>query len=404
MRDRTSLLLLVVSLFAAPALADEEGDGHEYAPDPGPPAPPAAMPKLPPPPLRIEHPSGLWFEPIAEVQAWVTPVDLDDPERNDPIVIGDPDHREGFSIRRAYFGTRTGWKNLLAVTVSGGWKDRFDALQPAPKTPVLTEATIALTPWQALQFHLGLQDVPFGRQASEGSSSDTALWEEAMVSERLGAPTEPGLTIRGAIGPNGHAVLPETAFRYAIGAWNGGGDFTGDRDPGPRVAARGQLDLGAAWDPRESNFHLPKFGVSVGGGVMQEWALEANTTSVGADLGLRFWRLSLQGEFIWARSLPTFDVEGVPELLSERRAMGWYAQVGVMILPSLLEAAVRIDGYDDNLALDDAGDRMDLAGGLNLYLLEDRLKLQLDWVHRFERTAGYATANDSMILAVRARI
>jgi len=56
------------------------------------------------------------------------------------------------------------------------------------------------------------------------------------------------------------------------------------------------------------------------------------------------------------------------------------------------------------LALKDAGNRMDVAGGVNIFLLDTRLKLQLDYVHRFEMVATHATNNDTLVLAVQARL
>ena len=103
-------------------------------------------------------------------------------------------------------------------------------------------------------------------------------------------------------------------------------------------------------------------------------------------------------------AVPPFDTEGIPSVLAERTSLGGYGQVVVSILPGILEAAVRVGGYDDNTALEDAGDRLDIAGGVNLYLPGGRLKAQLDFVHRIELVESYVTSNDSLILQIQARL
>ncbi len=419
-------LLLVALLLPTAALAADDAPAPDEAPSDDAPAPDEAPSDPPPAPdeapapsayapeptpalaplpdrFRFEHASGAWVEPIAYAQIWMIPVDMNDPDRNDPVVIGDPDHQEGITIRRVRFGFTTGYRNMLSVRVMGGWQDRYDALQPRTEFPTLLEAYGSFTPFDPFAVDLGVQFVPFGRQARM-SSNGLALFERAMVSQYLGAPREPGIQLRGALGPKDNPVLPERALRWYVGAFNGGGDFTGDRDPGPRIAARLRLDLVSPWEDRESHFVDQPFGLSVGGSFMHEWALEADTLSVGADLGVRVWRVTLLGELMYARAVPTFDTEGVPELLTTRESMGWYGQVGVMIVPDLFEIVARVDGFDDNLAIDDAGNRLDITGGVNVFFFDDRLKLQLDYVHRIELVDGHETTNDTLVCAVRVKI
>ena len=359
---------------------------------------------VPPPPLMIELPHGLWLSPEADVQLWATIVDMDDDARNNPVVVGDPDHREGFSIRRARLGLSAGLGSLARLRVAAGWQDRYDALTPRPTGPRLVEASFEFTPIQYVGITAGFTRVPFGRQQINGSM-DLALFERAMLSTTIAPAREPGVVIGGSMGPAGSAVMPEDAFSYEIGVSNGTSDFTGDLDPEPRISGRLQLNLFDAWSGRESRFlEASPAALSIGGGVMHNRALEANTTSIGADIGLHVWRIQVQGEIAWSRAIPTFDTAGIPEVLATRTAFGWYAQFVFAVVPELLEIAARVDGYDDNLAIDDAGNRLDIAGGVNLLLLKGRLKMQLNYIHREELLDAAKTANDSLIMVLQARL
>ena len=360
--------------------------------------------QAPPPPLRFDLPHGLWLTPEADLQMWATIVDMDDAARNDPVVIGDPDHREGFSIRRARLGLHAGLGSLAAIRITAGWQDRYDALEVRPTGPELVEASFRFTPVQFIGLTAGYTRVPFGRQQAN-SSMDLAFFERSMMASMMSPSREPGVVVGGSIGPKDSAVMPEEGLSYDVGLSNGSSDYTGDLDPEPRISARLQLNLFDEWAARESRFsEASPAALSIGGGVMHNRALEANTTSIGADIGIQVWRIKLQGELAWSKAVPTFDTEGIPELLTSATSLGWYAQLVVAVVPEWLELAARVDGYDDNLALDDAGNRLDVTGGVNLLLLKGRLKVQLDYIHREELDDASKTANDSLVMVLQARL
>lgn len=357
---------------------------------------------LPAPPLTVELPGDFTLTILGQVQVRATLFDMDDEDANDPVVYGDPDLREGFSIRRARLGLGGSWRDLLRFRLAGGWDNRFDATDASPPDGLLLQdAWFGVTPVGAFGFRLGQSRPAFGRQVLVPSSS-LMLPERSMASTLMSPDRELGLFLSGGVGPREpHALLPEDAFRWALSISNGEGDFQGDRDPRPRLAARARLDLFESWQDEESGYDLPGFAVSVGGSAFYNWGLEANSFAVAGDLGLRLWRLALEAELIYGKAVPTFDVEGIPELLAECQALGWSIQLSVVVLPGWLELAGRVDGYDDNRALDDAGDRMDVWGGVTLPLLDGRLKTQLFYVHRREFGA-YETPNDSLMLQVQA--
>ncbi|MEE2829555.1 MAG: porin [Myxococcota bacterium] len=382
-----------------PAAAGEDAPDTEDAPDA------SAAPKFKGLPDRvvIDLPHDIQLIPVARVQARVTLFDQDDPERNDPIVYGDPGLREGVSLRRARFGIEARWREMLSFRVVAGWDNRYDYTEAFSHNIRLTEAQFRLSPFDALGVTVGLTRVPFGRQAT-ASSAHLALVERSLVSEHLSPDREVGVFLSGSFGAQENPVVSDNAFRWAFGISNGGGDWTGDADPSPRLAGRVSLDLGAAWDQAESGYELTGFGLSIGGSLAHNWGLEADSLSAGADLGIRFWRIGLQGEFMVSHAEPTFDTEGIPEQLAERTSMGGYGQLVFVILPGTLEVAARVGVYDDNTGLSDAGDRLDAGGGVNLYLFDGRLKTQLNFIHREELNEAHQTANDSLILQVQARL
>jgi hypothetical protein len=393
MRAMVRITLLLAALLALPAGAQAEETTNRFA----------GLAEIPEPPFSLELPGGFTLVPHAHIQLWATAFDMDDPEANDPIVIGDPDHREGFTIRRARVGIGGNWNNLLGMSVMGGWNDRYDALQQRPSGFELVEAIFWFTPWDEFGVMGGVGRVAFGRQL-QVSSNNLTLHERAMLSNAIAPDREPGLMLFGALGPKDSGVLPDNAFSYQVSITNGGGDFTGDLDPAPRLSGRVRLDLFAPWDNKEVNVDLPPLALSVGGSAGHVWALEADTTQAGADIGLRVWRFTVLGEFAWQRAVPTFDVEGIPEVLAQRDAIGVLGHVGFVIVPDWLDINVRVDWLDDHTDLADAGDRLDITGGLGLYLLNRHLRLQVDWVHREELTEGHATPNDSLVLLMQARL
>ena len=376
-----------------------------FAPDPPDPAPKKnPLADLPPTPLAFDLPGDFRLTLDGRIQVRATLFDMDDVESNDPVVYGDPNLREGFSIRRARVGVGGSWRGFLNFKLSGGWDNRYDATEASPAGGLLLhDAWFGLSPVQAFGFQLGQAYVPFGRQPLT-SSAELILPERSMAATLLSPGREPGLVLYGALGPKEESkALPADGFKYAVSITNGGGSFQGDPDPRPRIAGRVQLDLFSSWDDAESNYDQDGFGISVGGSGYYNWGLEANSFAFAGDFGVRIWRVTLQGELMYAKATPTFDIEGIPELLSERQALGWYVQASVVIVPEWLEIAGRVEGYDDNRVINDAGDRLDIWGGVTLPLLDGRLKTQLFYVHRSELDA-HETPNDTLMLQIQARL
>ncbi len=347
---------------------------------------------------EIKLPAGFTLTPVAQVQAWGVFSFYGDEAEDPPATYGDP-QLHGVALRRARLGLRSSWKGLLGIGVVGGWDNRYDATEDRSDTPELLEGWLAVTPAPFFEARIGQQRTPFGRQGM-ASSFALALWDRSMAAEHMGFSYDPGLVFQGTVGPDSAEEARPIALKYAAGLFTGS-DWRGQTHPEARVNGRLRVDLLRDWDDRESHFGGPGPALSVGGSAAHEWGLEAETGTLGVDLGFRVWRISLQGEVFWQKATPTFSTEGIPSLLSERKSLGGYAQLGVMAIPNTLEIAARLDSYDDNTALDDGGDRMDLAFGANIFLFEQHLKIQADYVHRMEKTEGTETPNDSLIFALQ---
>jgi len=370
--------------------------------------------KIPPSPLTFTLPGDFELSLHGRVQVRATLYDMDESESNDPVLYGDPNLREGLSLRRARLGVGGSW-HILSFAIGGGWDNRYDATGSLPEAGFgLNDAWFEVRPVDSIGIRMGQTKVPFGRQAL-ASSAELGLIERSLMSNYMSPDRELALVISGGLGPkpaesgaaaaaSGKAALPPHAFQYWVSISNGGGDWTGDPDPKPRLGARAQLDLMQPWDSAEAGYELPGLAISVGGAGNYNWGLEANTLAVTGDVGVRFWRFSLTGEVAYARATPTFDTEGLPDILAQRESLGWFAQLGVVIIPGWLEVAARADAYDDNRALKDAGDRLDISGGATLLLLNGHLKTQLFYVHRAELTETHRTPNDSLILQFQARL
>jgi len=78
-------------------------------------------------------------------------------------------------------------------------------------------------------------------------------------------------------------------------------------------------------------------------------------------------------------------------------AYGWYAEAGYLLIPRRLDLALRYSWLDSNRSRSrDA--TSEVTAGLDYYVHEHGLKLQLDYVRTHRQRAAGAPANDQTIL------
>ena len=97
--------------------------------------------------------------------------------------------------------------------------------------------------------------------------------------------------------------------------------------------------------------------------------------------------LALQGEFYYGRA----EGQSSNELL---HAQGGYGQVGYMVLPRHLEAAVRYSLVDPDTDQDDDS-RTEYQGAVSYYFSGHPLKLQAEFTHRRDDARGGPTTGSS---------
>lgn len=116
-----------------------------------------------------------------------------------------------------------------------------------------------------------------------------------------------------------------------------------------------------------------------------------STRNLTADLGFRYGRVSAQAA-IYLRRNETADDRSLTDI-------GYYAQLGVYIVPARLELTARYSAVDFDAANNPAvvGDVSEAIGGLNAYLLGHSIKLQLDGGLVQRKLFGGGTENGTRI-------
>jgi hypothetical protein len=91
-----------------------------------------------------------------------------------------------------------------------------------------------------------------------------------------------------------------------------------------------------------------------------------------------------------------------PELIGEVNQRAFFVQAGYFILPGWVELVARFEDWDTNTDVDDEADLQAISGGVNAYLLRDRIKAQLQYTHRMEPNAAEDLANDTGVIQLQA--
>lgn len=381
--------LALASLLAAPAAAqtelpeifgDQPGDG-----------------------LRIvQTPDGAFtLRAYGQLQPRLVFFDMGDDTDLNPIVSGDPDDREGFKLRRARIGLGGklgkpfGWKLLM------GYDARYDLVDKTVRPQTLGFSVLeAYMEWISTPFfqvRAGAMEVPFGGQNTQ-SSAGLALIERAVMAERIGPDYDVGMQLHGSIG-GGKAIFGPDGLSWYVGAYSGDGTVMDpDDNLGLLWVGRLTVALGDDLGATESCLGFHGFGVRVGGGGGINFEREARDQYVGGDILIKAWRFALRGEYLVARRVPSYQgVEDAP-FPEQFRRHGYLMQLGFMIVPDLLEVTFRHDFYDDDLQdEDDYSNVRYLQGGANLFFLEGRFKVQLNYIHRYEPGELPGIKNDTIL-------
>ncbi len=319
----------------------------------------------------------------ALIQSWVTLIDQDSQTVADPAGYGDPEDDPGFKLNRARLGLQ-GADDQLQYGVTVGVSSPFDgveASQGGSTSVQIVDAYGGWSPQENLWLVGGQQKVPVSREQLI-NSGDLVFTQRAVSTHWLSPGRDLGVVVDYRL----------SIARLRIGAFNGGGDFTGDSDAGKLYSARAEIELG------EANTYQ-SFGVVDG------WALGVgldgysnSTRSVsamggGADIAFRLRGLAILAEARVASVAPQEDLAVVPGVLSETERQGAMVQLGYTL--GNLEPAVRYTLLDDHTDVEDSGDVSEAQAGVTYHCAQDRVRAGLGYVMRTEK-GGSPVANDTV--------
>lgn len=316
------------------------------------------------------------------------------------LVAGDPDDREGFKLRRARFGLSGKLGNAVGYKLLVGRDARYDELdwtvKPETEGLAILDAYIEWVSTPYIQVRGGAHKVPFGGQALQ-SSAGLQLIERAVAAENIGPGRDVGLRLHGTIAGPQNVFAPE-GISWWVGAYSGDGTvMTPDDNMGLLWSGRVAVSFGESMGWSESCMRDCGFGLRIGGGGGMNFERESVDQYVGGDVTLKLWRLSLRGEYMRAQRTANYTGVEVPAFPEQFKRTGYLTQIGFMIVPRTLEVAFRHDFYDDDL--EDVGDYSAVrtfTGGANVFFLDGRAKLQVNYIHRFEPGSD-ALSNDTVM-------
>lgn len=278
---------------------------------------------------------------------------------------------EGLRIRRARVGLFGSIRDELGLNMV------LDLRDMKAGGSMIHAADIVYRPFVFLNFAVGTAPTPFSA-GSMVSSAKLQLIERSHSVEEFSAGSQLGTTVMGRVAGG--------ILEYAAGIYNGGPGYTyGDLGEGFMYVARLQAAPLGEIHPGESDIEGSPLRFAFGGDYYYNYDSSTRTHAVSADLCLKWRGLSLRGEWIYDHKEPEDKPDLPPAISDKTRRMGWYLQGGYFIVPALLELAARYEWHDDNIEIHDTGDLWLATGGLNLFLMEGHLKLQLNYVHKEER-------------------
>ncbi len=323
-----------------------------------------------------------------QAQVWATLADQDVSLQADPASYGDPEADTGFSLARARFGF-DGFLPMGSLTCCGqvdyaisvGLGAPFDVLTPGDQDLQMVDAFgrwATKSPIGVTSIAAGMQRVPFGREALM-SSAHLVFQERAVATHWLTPPSEVGVGASQSftIGADGPSVL------LRGGLYNGNGQLFGDDDPGLMAALRGEFLLGDAYRTWSHDLS-PALGV--GGSILTNQELTANTNSRGVDVLARWRWISVMGEVITS-SVSVGDTAVVtPDLRGDVDRLGMTAQLSVFapIGAGGVEFAGRYASLDDDRSVETIGDVALVHAGVTWRDLLPGLDLGGGYIHRAE--------------------
>ena len=292
----------------------------------------------------------------------------------------DPMDIEGFRVRRARIGFGGNflrhWKYYLAADFKDVYENGNEIL----------DAKIVWTRFSVARISVGLDKVPFSRFAMN-SSSRLTLVERPLTTQKMAPDRRVGVTVLGDM----------AGLEYAAGFYNGSTGVTQGNMMGG-MAAAASLQYHVFGKPQE--FVPGPLRLAVGGGFMYNSDAGMDKLRAAGHLDLRMFRVQLLGEFLYEQGSPQEEPLG-DSTAGDYTRLGAAGELSVFIWRKYLQVALRYEYVQDNVDVKTYGTEQLFTGGVNLFLFEHRLKLQLNYTHRSE-TEGQTLDNDIAIAQLQA--
>lgn len=296
------------------------------------------------------------------------------------IENGDPVTSEGFRLRRARLGFDGRIREPLRVYLT------VDLLEADEDDGTVSDAKIIYDWTESTRLSAGTGKVPFARGQLESSRSLASIERPLSVIE-IAPDRRVGFAVEGQV----------AGLSYLTGIFNGTEGLADGNEYGGFLGG-GRLQVAILGEPHGLGV---REGVAVGASAFYEDAPATNGFAVSGDVLVSMVGAELTLEALCDRRTPDDAPEISPTLTDEITRCGGYANVTydlpAPVVP--LQPAVRVELYDDNRAVEDAGDVWLLSGGVNSALMDSYLRAQLHYIRRVERH-GVGRPNDSLVLSL----
>ena len=294
---------------------------------------------------------------------------------------GDPATRPGFRLRRSRVGFEGRFRQPLRIELV------IDMLEADEDEGSVSDAKLHYEWRPELRFSLGVGKVAFSRGSLE-SSRRLPVIERPLVVSEIAPDRRLGGNLEGAL-LGGNLV-------YVAGVANGSEGFADGNEFGGYLAG-GRLQYFVLGEARGLDV---RDGVAVGASGYYEDAPATNGFALSADVIGNFSGATLVLEGLCDTRTPDESPDVAPTIADEITRCGGYATAlyDLAGMPVPLQPAVRVELLDDNTEVDDAGDVLQVSGGVNSMLIDPNLRAQLHYTSRIERH-GPARSNDSLVLS-----
>lgn len=389
--SRVCLPAILLSLIAAPALADDTksalppvggaSPGHQAGADP------AEGEQMVQEDLQTKMevlrkgPFSLSIGGMIQVQgAFYVGDDSNITAHHDPM------DSEGFRVRRARIGFGGDLARHFRYYLAIDLKDTVLAASGGDHGSELLDAKVSWERFPFLRVSAGVDKVPFSLYALQ-SSSKLELMERPLTTQLIAPDRRVGITVAGDV----------WRLQYAAGLYNGStGVTSGNQMAG--MAVGGQLMFNVLGKP--NRFVPGPLRVAVGGGYMFDNGEAVDFHRISGALDVRVFRIRLMGELLWESSTPDAVPMGVAEA-GEVQRWGAAGDLSVFVWRELIQVALRYEYLVDNEQLQTFGKLQLFTGGVNVYLYQHRLKLNVNYTHRAELD-GSAWDNDIAYAQIQA--